>query len=686
MNKIAFLALIVSFSALFAQAPGGVPGEDLWYKTDTETVAQNAYDDHGPNGYEIMKSGTIQADLFNFNHSLNFGGGNLNFPYSVEDLKAATIFMVYTYPEEGNLSLIHSEWLSGYTGNGTNEKGFSYTTQKLDKEEFTLGYPEEEQEIPNALVNTLNWFDFNSNYINNDMGTGGESTVFVGKANNGASNFAGSLPEFIIYRKALSKEERQRVESYIAIKYGITLTSSVGYFNSNYDEIWEAGNNEKFGNRVFAIGRDDLSGLYQKQSKSSHPENEELILNAGELEGTNDENLSVINNDDFIFIGDNDGADNPAGNIGDWQLHQLDRVWLVHPYGETADEIETELRYHAAHLFDRIEQDYDQEFWEDITIWILIDRSADQQEESLFDLNEVEAYMYDAVEGGHIVYYGQNWDENNTGFDQFTFAVGPKMLVDISLQEMECEDTKGNIDVHITFGELNFDFEIFDENDLLIDSESNWASRDISFENLPNGWYTLRVEDAVGYERTVEFEVSPTAGMYINLEDEYLLVPNLSLDASENVYVENVTYQWYRNDDPFDNNPVIDITKTGIYRVVLTNENGCEIEDTTIVKDENGNYERTSGSGETDDLLAQEYIRIYPNPSRTNQEFTVEINLKEKQDILIQIHDYSGSLIYSESMKDISVSQWTHRIFQPGSYLISVTTQNQNLIKKLIIQ
>lgn len=685
-----FVFFLVSF--LFAQTPGGVLGEDLWYKTDATTVSGNSYQDYGPNNYVISRVGSIGANLFNYNHSLNFGGGNLNFPYSVEDLKVATIFIVYTYPNENNYSLIHSEWTSGeYNGNGSNEKRFSYSTQKLDKEEFVLEYPEEEQEIPNALVNTLNWFDFNSNHINNEMGTGGESTVYVGKGFTGVNNFDGSIPEFILYRKALSKEERQRVESYLAIKYGITLTSDVGYFNSNYDEIWESGNNAVFGNRIFAIGRDDLSGLYQKQSKSSHPEIDELILNAGELEDANDENSSTFDNDNLIFIGDNnDPNTTEAENIADWDIHPVQRVWLAHPYGEDANTITTELRYHATHLFDKIDQ-YPLEDRDDITIWLLIDRSADETEAANFqDLSQVEYYKYDAIEGDHIVYYDLNWDEDATGFDQFTFAVGPKMLVDVSLQEMECTDTAGNIDVHITFGEPDFDFEIYDENDVLVDSEMNWATRDISFTNLPNGLYTIKVTDITGYERVETFEVSPTAGMYINLEDEYTLLLNqiITLDASEDVNpnLENVTYQWYYNNDPFANTAIVNIDKTGIYRVVLTNENGCQVEDTTIVKDENGNYKTDSEIGELDDSLANESIRVYPNPTKINQEFTVEIDLLEKQNVLIQIHDYSGSLIYTKNLKDISVYKWTHRLFQSGSYLISVTTKNQNLTKQLVIQ
>src|SRR5690606_33414989 len=332
------------------------------------------------------------------------------------------------------------------------------------KEDFSLDYPEDsEEEVSNALVNTLNWFDFESAHINNSTGTGGESTVFVGKADPSAnaSAFNGLIPEFIIYRKALSKEERQRVESYLAIKYGITLTAGADYFNSAYEEIWEKENNTVFGNRIIAIGRDDASNLYQKQSTSSHTENKEIILNIDELAGNNDLNEGTFEDDQqFIFIGDNNGSTeaetdpetipetDPEAGIGDWQLHFIGRVWLAHPYGSSADDIVTELRYNATQLFDQIHQDYDEEYWDDITVWLFIHRSVDEQEAADFsDSTQVEHYMPDATEGNHVVYKGLSGDADLTGFDQFTLAVGPKMLVDIELQEMECTDTLGTIDV-----------------------------------------------------------------------------------------------------------------------------------------------------------------------------------------------------------------------------------------------
>lgn len=689
---LSFSALFI-YSLIFSQFPGGVSGLDLWYKTGSTVVLSK---DFGPNIYPITRSNGSQS-LFNFNHSVRFNTpGNLNFPYSVEDLNVATIFTVYINEGNENSSLIHSDWRAGgYQGNGENEKGFYFSTNKLTKESFSLAYPEEEQDIANALVNTLNWFDSNSNKINNSVGTGGESTVFIGKSTSNPSMtaFKGLIPEFIIYRKALSKEERQKVESYLAIKYGITLTSDVSYVNSASDVIWDKEYNTVFGNRILAIGRDDGSALYQKQSKSSHSLNDEIILNAGELVVNNGVNEAEIINNDFIFIGDNDGEttlidEDDTEGIADWGFYRMERTWLVHPSGKTSDTITTELRYNASELIDRIQNEYEPEHWDDITVWLLIDRSADEQTVSTFNLNQCEAHMYDAVDGDHVVYSNLNWDANKSGFDQFTFAVGPKMLVDVSLQEMECEDTVGDINVLITFGEPNFDFEIFNQNNpnVAVATQTNWTTRNKTFTNLPLGFYTLKITDDTGYERSVDFEVSPTAGMYINLEDEYLLTPNLSLDASEDVYIENVTYQWYRNGDAFDNNPVLEITKPGIYRVVLTNENGCQVEDTTYVVDENGGLEKGSQKEVLDDSLTKETIIIYPNPTQINRSFTVEINLLEKQDAQIQIYDFAGSLIHNETLKNASKYQWNHRILQSGSYLITIITKNQKLTKKLIVK
>jgi hypothetical protein len=96
-------------------------------------------------------------------------------------------------------------------------------------------------------------------------------TVMVGRGLN--SPFTGYSPEIIAYTGKLSPVEFQRISSYLAIKYGVTLdqTSNLDYLASDASgaTIWDATCLlQAINNGIAGIGRDDCSGLEQKQSKS----------------------------------------------------------------------------------------------------------------------------------------------------------------------------------------------------------------------------------------------------------------------------------------------------------------------------------------------------------------------------------------------------------------------------------
>ena len=68
----------------------------------------------------------------------------------------------------------------------------------------------------------------------------------------------GSLPDYT---------DMQKVNSYLALKYGITLPAAeqVNYFDSSGNLIWERNKNINYQVGIYGIGRDDDSGLYQKK-------------------------------------------------------------------------------------------------------------------------------------------------------------------------------------------------------------------------------------------------------------------------------------------------------------------------------------------------------------------------------------------------------------------------------------
>ena len=113
---------------------------------------------------------------------------------------------------------------------------------------------------------------------------------------------SGSIAEFIVYETILKDKDIAKIESYLALKYGITLEKS--YMNSLGDIIWDRKKDEIFSNNIAGIGRDDQATLYQKQGTSSST-TDELTIGINKIASSNSANKSVLNNKDFLIWGDN---------------------------------------------------------------------------------------------------------------------------------------------------------------------------------------------------------------------------------------------------------------------------------------------------------------------------------------------------------------------------------------------
>ena len=58
---------------------------------------------------------------------------------------------------------------------------------------------------------------------------------------------SGNVAEVLVYQDELSSTERQQVQSYLALKYGITLDPLLGtYINSAGNDVYDMANTETF--------------------------------------------------------------------------------------------------------------------------------------------------------------------------------------------------------------------------------------------------------------------------------------------------------------------------------------------------------------------------------------------------------------------------------------------------------
>ena len=156
-------------------------------------------------------------------------------------------------------------------------------------------------------------------------------TSYIGGSEAGGHGMeGGNMSEFVFYQSLLSADDQNKVLSYLAIKYGVSLgnnTDAIAYTNSAGTTIWNSDATYKYD--IFGIGKDDGTGLNQTQSNS---------MNTGSGDGTGQSgkgnivlsNPSSLGNGDFLLIGHNNaGLTEQITEVPTSGQRRLAREWLV---------------------------------------------------------------------------------------------------------------------------------------------------------------------------------------------------------------------------------------------------------------------------------------------------------------------------------------------------------------------
>ncbi len=139
------------------------------------------------------------------------------------------------------------------------------------------------------------------------------SRFWIGRSQAFRSSLDARVAEIITFdSRKNDATERNRIESYLGIKYGITLGvngTSQNYVDSNGTVIWNITANSGYNFNIAGIGRDDISRLTQKQSRSSNDGNDVVIALGDVVAATNTANTNTFgNNRNFLVWGHNNGT------------------------------------------------------------------------------------------------------------------------------------------------------------------------------------------------------------------------------------------------------------------------------------------------------------------------------------------------------------------------------------------
>jgi len=97
--------------------------------------------------------------------------------------------------------------------------------------------------------------------------------------------FGGDIAEILRFRRILQEDEIQVVESYLSLKYGMTLDQSTptDYILSGGVTAWDASAVGAYSGNIAGIGRNDATTLQQPKSQSSNDTNDIIVEFTGTL-------------------------------------------------------------------------------------------------------------------------------------------------------------------------------------------------------------------------------------------------------------------------------------------------------------------------------------------------------------------------------------------------------------------
>ncbi|PWJ55955.1 putative secreted protein (Por secretion system target) [Dyadobacter jejuensis] len=364
--------------AAYVQAPGGVTnGLTHWYRADI--FAEAAGDGADVKTWTDFTSGVVSsqfesvelpklklggAEYFNFNPGINFTSASQKIGNITEQTLYSLDFDMFSLTKEGmssgrffnvgmdNTTLNGNNWdHPGLYGNGNiarrNNTGGDARISNPGSVNFAGNSPSVMYYTFSDLSMSkgLNGADLGSAYSHPSRGAATGGHIFG--ANSGAvtsgddSGFIGHIGEMIVYGAGtITPDERKKVDTYLAIKYGVTLHSSANYTTSKNQVVWDATANATYYNNVAGLGRDEISALHQKQSRSQIANsNNQVTIGLGEIASTNAENLNNLSEDEYLLWGDNGNtqamtnsgstytAFEYAGSVDN--ARRMNRVWKV---------------------------------------------------------------------------------------------------------------------------------------------------------------------------------------------------------------------------------------------------------------------------------------------------------------------------------------------------------------------
>lgn len=468
------------------------------------------------------------------------------------------------------------------------------------------------------------------------------------------SESVNTLFEVLYFPKALAAKEQSIIESYLSIKYGISLIGTKDYTNSKGDTIWNYRRNSNYSTRVTGIGRDDVSSLYQRQSGNA--EKDGLYIGLQQIKELNSKNHGELLDKTFFLWGDN-GLKAKIDEKATVGLAQMERVWKTNK--ASGDSIITQIMLNKKQMGIIHQPDSKK------SIWLVRDTLSSQA----IDFVKAE-YIQASSENDSLIFFDKVKWKNETSL--FTFSEAPEFFATFSAQTANCrsDENDGIIDVMLKGGMSPFAVKLYNGTILLREVTTNENFLRIS--NLANASYSIQVKDKNGDICNGDILLDPIPDSKITLPPKWYMEHNSTVRViPDKNDAETFIYRWFYHDKPVATGAEFIAEAPGQYMVEVQSAKGCV---KTLPFEVIGLNSEASGR-----------IRVYPNPCKANQSYHVAISNDAIVATSVTITDLHGKIIDYRNMGVVQNCTYDGELSQAATYIIIVKYGSQEEIAKIVI-
>ena len=353
-------------SVAWAQNPGNVNGDKLWLRADlntsttTDGVKLTTWTDNSTQGNNATQAANALRPIFeddatnniNFNPIISFSGstfmslGTTGLP---NNKHARSVIIVAAPNSVSGTQYVFSygqNILDAGTSSGANGSAgvFSGFLDDVTSPSglWKVGIPLTLTQVWAGNGGTVDQYgngvilagSLAKSYNSNLLGAA------IGEAAWGGNNWNGRVAEVIVYNSAPSAAQLEKIDSYLAIKYGYTLTGE-DYETSSSSTLWDLTSLAAWSNNIAGVGRDDNEELTQLQSRSINSGFQLTVAIGNSIKATNSANTGSFSKDkSYLMWGDNNATTAFTRNItvSGTTYNSMQRTWTFQQTSNWVDQ------------------------------------------------------------------------------------------------------------------------------------------------------------------------------------------------------------------------------------------------------------------------------------------------------------------------------------------------------------